>query len=381
MPARPPQPSPIAAPALTVPLGASSSATTVDADRPFAPHMAAPAIWDDSSGTGVPDSTAVHIAHLRTLSDTRAVQSNLAAEDVASRASLTHAERSSALHLHRITSDAALLATSADAVAKIYSFIAQATDPLQHRQQRYNGQCTPGNAAALDVARIALTHGLAALHDVLPLSVLFPYGDQYGTPYFTHDDLLMDDPTAPHVHSQRTSATRRTAPSPMLLLFAVVASTIFITQLSGSATTHTALPSTSTPHEPAATMPTGPTVLPDGSGTPTQADEARAEWLTCQSLLEQWEPSAPVHWPPTRAPAARGRSLRSEAASMRCATHFTSTVSRSATPLRTLTTTTTTTRCNHHTTASPPLSRAFPATASAVMPAPCHLAGRARMGQ
>ena len=100
--------------------------------------MAAPAIWDDSSGTSAPDSTSVHIAHLRTLSNTRAVQSNLAAEGVASRASLTHAERSSALYLHHIASNAALLATSADAAAKIYNFIAQATDSLQHRQQRYD---------------------------------------------------------------------------------------------------------------------------------------------------------------------------------------------------------------------------------------------------
>ena len=62
----------------------------------------------------------------------------------------------------------------------------------------------------------------------------------------------------------------------MLLLFAVVASAISIAQLSISATTHTAQPSTSAPHGPTATMPTGPTVLPDGSGIPIQADEARA---------------------------------------------------------------------------------------------------------
>ena len=173
-------------------------------------------------------------------------------------------------------SDVALLATGAGAVAKTCDFIAQPTDSLQHRQQRYDGQCTPGNAAALDVARIALTHGLAALHGVLPLSVLFPYGDRYGTPYFTHDDLLMDDPTALHTHSQRTSATRRTGPSPMLLLFALVASTIFIAQLSVSATTHTAQPSASAPHASAATAPAGPTVLPEGSGIPIQADETRA---------------------------------------------------------------------------------------------------------
>ena len=139
MPARPPRPTPIATPALAAPLGASScvssSANTVGADRPLAPHVAAPAIWDDSSGTGVPDSTSTHIAHLRTLSNARAEQSNLAAADVASRTSLTPAERSDALHLHRISSDAALLATSADVVVKIYDFIAQATDSLQHLQQ------------------------------------------------------------------------------------------------------------------------------------------------------------------------------------------------------------------------------------------------------
>ena len=42
----------------------------------------------------------------------------------------------------------------------------------------------------------------------------------------------MDDPTALHAHSQRASAIRRTGPSPMLLLFALVASTVFIAQLS-----------------------------------------------------------------------------------------------------------------------------------------------------
>ena len=174
-------------------------------------------------------------------------------------------------------SDVALLATGAGAVAKTCDFIAQPTDSLQHRQQRYDGQCTPGNAAALDVARIALTHVLVALN-----------GDQYGTPYFTHDDLLMDDPTALYgdlvmddptalyAHSQRTSATRRTGPSPMLLLFAVVASATFIVQLSVSATTHTAQPSASAPHGPAATAPAGPTILSDGSGIPIQADETRA---------------------------------------------------------------------------------------------------------
>ena len=192
----------------------------------------------------------------------------------------------------------------------------------------------------------------------------------------------MDDPTALHVHSQRTSATRRTGPSPMLLLFAVVASAISIAQLSISATTHTAQPSTSAPHGPTATMPTGPTVLPGGSGIPIQDSKLMRlvpEWLTYPSLLEQREPSAPAHWPPKRAPAARrGRSLRNEAASMQCAIHFTSTVSHSAAPLRTLTTMMTATRCNLQTMPSPPLSRAFPATASAVIPAPCHLAGRAR---
>ena len=39
VPARPPQPNPIAAPVVTAPLGASSSATVLDADRPLAPHM------------------------------------------------------------------------------------------------------------------------------------------------------------------------------------------------------------------------------------------------------------------------------------------------------------------------------------------------------
>ena len=117
------------------------------------PHVVAPAIWDDSSGTGtdIPGSSSVHTVHLRTLSEARAEQSNLAAADVASRASLTPAERSDALHLHRISSDAALLATSADVVVRIYDFIAQATDSLQHQQQQYDDQCTPDNAAALDV--------------------------------------------------------------------------------------------------------------------------------------------------------------------------------------------------------------------------------------
>ena len=50
------------------------------------------------------------------------------------------------------------------------------------------------------------------------LEVLFPYGDQHGTPYFTHDDLLIDDPT------------------------------VFITQLSVSATVHAEPSSTATPH-------------------------------------------------------------------------------------------------------------------------------------
>ena len=192
------------------------------------------------------------------------------------RAVSTPAERSDALHLHRVSSDAALLATNADVVVKIYDFIAQATDSLQHLQQQCDGQCMPDNAAALDVARIALTHGLAVLHGVLPLSVLFPYGDRYDTPYFTHDDLLVDDPRALHAHSQRTSAARRTGPSLMLLLFALVVSTVFIAQLSVSATAHTAQPSASAPHGSAATAPTGPTVLPEGSGTPIQADETLA---------------------------------------------------------------------------------------------------------
>jgi hypothetical protein len=207
-------------PASTMLLGASSSSTAVDADRALTPHLVAPAPWYGSSGPGIPDSTSRHVAHLRTLTNTRATQSSLAVEDIASRTSLTHAERSSALHLQRIASDAALLATSTYAVAKIYSFIAQATGSLQHRQQRCDDLCTPASAAALDVARIALTHGLAALHGVLPLSVLFPYGDQHGTPYFTHDDLLVDDPTAPRACWQRTSATKRTVPSPMLMMFA-----------------------------------------------------------------------------------------------------------------------------------------------------------------
>ena len=257
MPARPPRHTLVATPALTAPLGASSSAT-----------MAAPAIWDGSSETSVPGSTSIHIAHLRTLPNARVEQSDLAAADVASRTSLTHTDWSDALHLHRTSSDAVLLATSADVAVKIYGFIAQATDSLQHLQQRYDDQCTPGNAAALDVARTALTHGLAALRDVLPLSVLLPYGDQYGTPYFTHRDLLLDDPTALRALSRRTNATRRTGPSPVLLLFALVASTIFIAQLFASATTHTAQPSASAPRGSAATVPAGPTILPEGSGIP-----------------------------------------------------------------------------------------------------------------
>ena len=86
-------------PVSTVPLGVSSSSTTVDADRALAPRAAAPAIRDDSSKPGIPDSTSRHVAHLRTLSNTRATQSSLAAEDFPSRTSLNHAERSSALHL------------------------------------------------------------------------------------------------------------------------------------------------------------------------------------------------------------------------------------------------------------------------------------------
>ena len=256
---------PVATPVLTAPLGVSSSATT-----------AAPAIWDDFSGANVPGPASTHVESLRTLSSARAGQSDLATAHVASLTSLTHADRSDALHLHRISSDAALLATSADVVVTIYGFIAQATDSLQHLQQQYDDQCTPDSAAALDVARIALTHGLAALHGVLPLSVLLPYGDRYGTPYFTRRDLLLDDPSAQHTLSQRTSSSRRTGPTPMLLLFALVASTVFIAQLSVSATTHTAQPSALAPHASAASAPAGPTVLPEGSGIPIQADETRA---------------------------------------------------------------------------------------------------------
>ena len=228
---------PIATPVSTAPLGVSSSATT-----------AAPAIWDDFSGADVPRPASTHVESLRTLSSTRAGQSDLATAHVASLTSLTHADRSDALHLHRILSDAALLATSADVVVTLYGFIAQATDSLQHLQQQYDEQCTPDSAAALDVARIALTHGLAALHGVLPLSVLLPYGDRYGTPYFTRRDLLLDDLSAQHTLSQRTGSSRRTRPTPMLLLFALVASTIFIAQLSVSATVHTAQPSDLAPH-------------------------------------------------------------------------------------------------------------------------------------
>ena len=272
---------PVATPVLTAPLGVSSSATT-----------AAPAIWDDFSGANVPGPASTHIASLRTLSSARAGQSDLATAHVASLTSLTHADRSDALHLHRISSDAALLATSAEVVVTIYGFIAQATDSLQHLQQQYDDQCTPDSAAALDVARIALTHGLAALHGVLPLSVLLPYGDRYGTPYFTRRDLLLDDPSEQHTLSQRTSSSRRTGPTPMLLLFALVASTIFIAQLSVSATIHTTQPSALaphgsaasapsgptalSPHASAASAPAGPTVLPEGSGIPIQADETRA---------------------------------------------------------------------------------------------------------
>ena len=235
---------PIATPVSTAPLGVSSSATT-----------AAPAIWDDFSGADVPRPASTHVESLRTLSSARAGQSDLATAHVASLTSLTHADRSDALHLHRILSDAALLATSADVVVTLYGFIAQATDSLQHLQQQYDEQCTPDSAAALDVARIALTHGLAALHGVLPLSVLLPYGDRYGTPYFTRRDLLLDDPSAQHTLSQRTGSSRRTGPTPMLLLFALVASTIFIAQLSVSATVHTAQPSALAPHGSAASAP------------------------------------------------------------------------------------------------------------------------------
>ena len=272
---------PVATPVLMAPRSISSSAT--------AP---APAIWDDFSGANDPGPASTHIASLRTLSSARAGQSDLATAHVASLTSLTRADRSDALHLHRISSDAALLATSAEVVVAIYGFIAQATDSLQHLQQRYDEQCTPDSAAALDVARLALTHGLAALHGVLPLSVLLPYGDRYGTPYFTHRDLLLDDPSEQHTLSQRTGSSRRTGPTPMLLLFALVASTVFIAQLSVSATVHTTQPSTLAPHGPAASAtsgptalsphasaasaPAGPTVLPEGSGIPIQADETRA---------------------------------------------------------------------------------------------------------
>ena len=272
---------PVATLISAAPLGVSSSATT-----------AAPAIWDDFSGANVPGPASTHVESLRTLSNARARQSDLATAHVASLTSLTHTDRSDALHLHRISSDAALLATSADVVVTLYGFIAQATDSLQHLQQQYDEQCTPDSAAALDVARIALTHGLAALHGVLPLSVLLPYGDQYGTPYFTHRDLLLDDPSEQRTLSQRTGSSRRTGPTPMLFLFALVASTVFIAQLSVSATVHTTQPSTSAPHGPAASAtsgpttvshlasaasaPAGPTVLPEGSGIPIQADETRA---------------------------------------------------------------------------------------------------------
>ena len=62
----------------------------------------------------------------------------------------------------------------------------------------------------------------------------------------------------------------------MLLLFALVASTGFIAQLSVSATTHTTQPTAFAPHASAASAPVGPAVLPEGSGIPIQADETRA---------------------------------------------------------------------------------------------------------
>ena len=72
----------------------------------------------------------------------------------------------------------------------------------------------------------------------------------------------------------------------MLLLFALVASTVFIAQLSVSATTHTAQPSASAPHgslalarplvPSSAARASGSDVLPEGSGIPIQADETRA---------------------------------------------------------------------------------------------------------
>ena len=255
----------------------SSLSTAVGSThQPHAPRAATPALWDDSSAPNVSDSTSLHVAHLRTLSSARAERSDIATTDVASRTSLTPAERRDALHRYRINSDATLLGTSADTVIKLDAFIAQATESLLHLQQRYADQCTPDNAAALDVARIALTHGLTAVHGILPLSVLLPYGDQHGTPYFTHDDFLIDDPTAPDAHSQRTSTARRTGASPVLLLFALIVSTIFITQLSVSATTDNVRPPALHPQASTATAPTSLTILPDGSGIPVQADETRA---------------------------------------------------------------------------------------------------------
>ena len=62
----------------------------------------------------------------------------------------------------------------------------------------------------------------------------------------------------------------------MLLLFALVASTVFIAQLSVSATTHTTQPTALASHASAASAPVGPTVLPEGSGIPIQAHETRA---------------------------------------------------------------------------------------------------------
>ena len=143
------------------------SVGTLGADWSVVPHATASTIWDGSSGTGslrnkrpdlsgrphcnIPDSASVHFVHLRTLPDARAERSNLAAAaDVASHTPLTPAEQSDALHLHRISSDAALLETSAGVVVKIYGFIAQATDSLQHLQHQYDGQCKKSVAVHRD---------------------------------------------------------------------------------------------------------------------------------------------------------------------------------------------------------------------------------------
>ena len=62
---------------------------------------------------------------------------------------------------------------------------------------------------------------------------------------------------------------------------------------------------------------------------------------------------------------------------MRCARCFTRTASHSADLLRKLMTMMMMIQCNHRTMSSLPLFRAFPAIASLVMPAPCHLEERA----